>query len=152
MPRTEFSREVVVAASPKECWATVTDVPRLVEWVSIVEQAQEVEHLTRYTAVLADRIGPFKLRADLDITVDDVDEPHRVHVRAAGEDRSVNSRLAVDAVLEIEPSDAGTQLRAHGQYEVTGRVAAMGGGTINKKASRILDDFFGSAAHDLGTP
>lgn len=151
MPRTEFSREVVVAASPEQCWAAVTDVPRLVEWISIVDQAREVEHLARYTAVLADRIGPFKLRADLDITVAEVEEPHRVHARAAGEDRSVGSRLAVDAVLEIEPGDAGTRLRAHGRYEVTGRVAAMGGGTIGKKADRVLDDFFGNAAHDLGT-
>lgn len=152
MPRTEFSREVVVAASPEQCWTTVTDVPRLVDWVSIVEQAEEVEHLAKYTAVLADRIGPFKLRADLDITVDDVEEQRRIHVRAAGEDRSVNSRLAVDAVLEIEPGDADTRLRAYGRYEVTGRVAAMGGGTINKKATHILDDFFGSAAEELGTP
>lgn len=150
MPRTEFSREVAVSASPEKCWATVTDVPCLVEWVSIVEQAQEIEHLAKYTAVLTDRIGPFKLRTDLDITVDEVDEPRRVRVRAVGEDRSVGSRLAVDAVLEIESGDAGTWLRAHGRYEVTGRVAAMGGGTINKKATRILDDFFGHAQRDLG--
>lgn len=151
MPRTEFSREVAVASSPERCWATVTDVPRLVEWVGIVEHAREITHLSRYSAVLADRIGPFRLRADLDIDVDDVEEPHRIHVVAAGEDRSVGSRLTVDAALQLEGDDTSTRLRAHGRYEVTGRVAAMGGGTINKKATRILDEFFANAVCELGT-
>ncbi|MQA76748.1 MAG: hypothetical protein GEU88_21055, partial [Solirubrobacterales bacterium] len=126
--------------------------PRLVDWISIVDDAQEIERLARYTAVLMDRIGPFKLRADLDITVDEVREPHRIHVRAAGEDRQVGSRLVVDAVLEIEPDASGAHVRAGGTYEVTGRVAAMGGGTIRKKAERILDNFFGNAERELGKP
>jgi carbon monoxide dehydrogenase subunit G len=37
-----------------------------------------------------------------------------------------------------------------GVYEVTGKVASMGSGTINKKAQKILDEFFGAASEDLG--
>jgi hypothetical protein len=89
MPRTEFSREAVVASSPERCWKTVTDVPPLDEWVGVVEHAREITHVSRYSAMLADRIGPFRLGADIDI---DVDEPHRIHVVASGEDLSVDSR------------------------------------------------------------
>jgi carbon monoxide dehydrogenase subunit G len=153
MPRSEFGRQLQVAAPPDRCWAVLTDVPQLVEWVSIVEGATEIDPLARYRAVLADRLGPFKLRADIDITLHDVVAGRHVTVRAEGEDRHVGSRLAVDATLGLEPGDwGGTTVRVAGVYEVTGRVAAMGSGTINKKAERIVDEFFTRAAEELGRP
>ena len=63
MPRSEFRRELTVLASPDQSWKTLTDVPLLVSWVTIVEDAIELEPLGRYSAVLMDRLGPFKLRA-----------------------------------------------------------------------------------------
>lgn len=151
MPRTTFSRELEVPAPAADCWRTLTDVPRLVDWVSIVEGAKELEPLSRYTAVLMDRVGPFRLRADLDVTVSEVRPPSRIRVSAAGEDRQVASRLSVDALLTLaDRGAAGTLLAVTGVYEVTGRVAALGSGTINKKAERVLDDFFATAARELG--
>lgn len=153
MPRNEFDRVLPVTASPERCWTVLTDVPRLVEWVSILEKAEEIDRLAHYTAVLADRLGPFKLRADMHITLHDVAEGRHVAVHAEGEDRQVGSRLAVDATLDLEPDDGtGTTVRVAGVYEVTGRVAAMGSGTITKKAQRILDEFFTRAAEELGRP
>lgn len=152
MPRNEFDRELPVSASPDRCWATLTDVPVLVEWMSILEDAREIEPLARYTAVLLDRLGPFKLRADLDIVLSDVEVERHVAVRAEGEDRQVGSRLVVDATVDLTPSPAGTLVRIAGVYEVTGRVAAMGSGTITKKADKILDEFFTRAEQALGAP
>jgi carbon monoxide dehydrogenase subunit G len=146
-----FERDLTVASDPKTCWAVLTDVPRLVSWVSIVQDAQEVSHLERYTAVLMDRLGPFKLRADLDITVDDVRENEHVHVKAAGEDRQVSSRIGVDAVLRLSETDGGgTTIAVTGSYEVVGRVATLGAGMIRQKAAKILDEFFTHAAAELG--
>lgn len=151
MPRSEFHREMPVQASPEEAWAALTDVPRLVGWVSVVEDAREVEPLATYTAVLMDRLGPFKLRADLDIALSDVVPGSSLHVRAAGEDRHVGSRLTVEADLRIDPeSTGGSTVVVDGVYEVTGKVASMGPGTINKKAEKIMGDFFGAAGAALG--
>ena len=151
MPRSEFSRELSVSADPASCWATLIDVPVLVSWVSVLEDTQEIESLAKYTAVLLDRLGPFKLRADLDITLSEVDVEKHVTVHAEGEDRQVGSRLVVDAAMDLEPSGTGgTKVRIAGAYEVSGRVASMGGGTINKKAEKILDEFFAKAGEALG--
>ena len=151
MPSMTFERDLTVASDPKTCWAVLTDVPRLVSWVSIVQDAQEIAHLERYTAVLMDRLGPFKLRADLDISVDDVRENENVHVKAAGEDRQVSSRIGVDAVLRLsETDDGGTSIAVTGSYEVVGRVATLGAGMIRQKAAKILDEFFKHAAAELG--
>jgi carbon monoxide dehydrogenase subunit G len=152
VPRSEFRRELTVLASPEESWKTLTDVPLLVSWVSIVEDATELEPLGRYTAVLMDRLGPFKLRADLDIVVTALDTGRSISFRASGEDRQVGSRLVIEATMQVEPdAAAGTVARFDGFYEVTGRVASMGSGTINKKADKIMSEFFAAAESALGT-
>lgn len=152
MPRSEFGRELTVSAAPAQAWATLIDVPVLVSWISVLEQAEELAHLEKYSAVLLDRLGPFKLRADLAITLSDVRTEEHVTVHAEGEDRQVGSRLVVDATLDLAPSDdGGTAVRVAGVYEVTGKVAAMGGGTINKKAEKIIGEFFANAEKVLGT-
>lgn len=151
MPRSEFQRQLSVSSGPEESWQALTDVSRLVGWTSIVEDAREVEPLAAYTAVLMDRLGPFKLRADIDIALSDVDPGRSLRVKASGEDRQVGSRLTVEADLSIEPREpAGTVISVAGVYEVTGRVAKMGPGSINKKAKTIMDEFFASAGAALG--
>lgn len=151
MPAIEFDRSQVVAADPQQCWKIYTDVPKLVTWVSVLDDAKEIAHLASYTAVLADRLGPFKLKADLDITVSDVVPGEHIRVRAEGEDRQVASRIKIDAVLTLAPEDGGTLVRANGSYEVVGKVATMGASHIVKKANKILDDFFGHSVEELGS-
>jgi carbon monoxide dehydrogenase subunit G len=151
VPRSEFRRELTVLASPEESWKSLTDVPLLVSWVGIVEDAEEIEPLGRYSAVLMDRLGPFKLRADLDIVVTALTPGRSISFRASGEDRQVGSRLVIEATMDIEPREPeGTTARFQGFYEVTGRVASMGSGTINKKADKIMGEFFSAAESALG--
>lgn len=152
MPTSTFSRDLSVAREPAECWSVLTDVPRLVTWVSIVDDAKELVPLERYTAVLMDRLGPFKLRAELAIDVGEVEVARHLRVRAAGEDRQVSSRIGVDATMDIEPAaeEGGARVAIAGTYEVVGRVATLGTGTIRKKADTILNEFFGHAAAELG--
>lgn len=151
MPSMTFNRELSVSSDVKTCWEVLTDVPRLVEWVSIVDDAQEIAPLEKYTAVLMDRLGPFKLRADLDIVVSEVDIGKRIRVHASGEDRQVSSRIGIDAVLTLDELDGGgARVHVDGSYEVIGRVATLGAGMIRQKAAKILDEFFGRAAAELG--
>lgn len=151
LPRSEFHRVLSVSSAPDESWTTLTDVPKLMGWISIIEDVTELEPLARYTAVLMDRLGPFKLRADLDITVSDVKAGQSLVVHAVGEDRQVGSRLAIDATLLVEPHDLGATITIDGVYEVTGKVAKMGPGTINKKAENIMNEFFAAAESELGS-
>lgn len=153
MPSMTFERDLLVRSDPDKCWAVVTDVPRLVSWVTILDQAEELTPLDRYRAVLMDRMGPFRLRADLDIAVSEVEVARHIRVRANGEDRQVASRIGVDATLTLEPQEGEqTRIRAAGSYEVVGRVASLGSGMIKQKAAKIIDEFFAHAAAELGGP
>lgn len=155
MALEKFTRSVEVAADRTHSWSVLTDVARLGSWVGVLQEVTEVSRLERYRAVLQDRVGPFRLRADLAVSVT-VEEPgRRVAVSATGRDRAVDSKITVSAVLELAdvPGAAGagdgTSIVVDGTYQVTGRVAAMGGGIIHKKAGRILDEFFTSVETTL---
>ena len=149
MATQDFAQTFSVGRSAAECWAVLTDVSRVATWVSVVGAVTEHEHLTRYTTLLEDRLGPFRLRADLEVTVPSFVENTSIVVRADGEDRQVGSRITVDATLALEPQDTGCVVDITGRYEVTGRVATMGASTIRKKADTILGEFMEAAKRDL---
>jgi carbon monoxide dehydrogenase subunit G len=148
----QFARELVVPADPGRCWEVLTDVRRLASWVTIAHDAVELERLARYTAVLQDKLGPFKLRAPLDIQVEVLEDGRRVRMQASGKDAQVNSQISVDAILELRPTgEGGTAVSTAGSYQVVGRVATMGGGVIRKKAEKILEEFFTNAESELAS-
>ncbi len=139
-----------MGSSGDQCWGVLTDVDRISGWISVVGDVREVEHLARYSAVLADRMGPFTLKADLDVLVTDLESPRSITIRADGEDRQVGSRITVDATLSIDPTGDGSVVNIRGDYEVTGRIATMGSSTIRQKATKLLEEFAEAARHDLG--
>jgi carbon monoxide dehydrogenase subunit G len=150
VPSVHFEREIAVAADTAMCWRVLTDLPTLVSWMSIVDDAKEIDPLKHYTALLADRVGPFTLRADLDIVLTDMTEGQQVRVTASGEDRQVSSRIGVDAYLRLAANDSGCTVSVDGTYEVSGKVATMGAGTIRKKADKVMNEFFAGAESALG--
>jgi len=147
--RQEFQETVRLAASRPAVWTTVSDIPTVLSWISIVGAAETVEPGERYTALLEDRMGPFKLRADLDIGVGERVEAALLRAHADGEDRQIGSRLTIEVTLALSDDGEGTAVDVHGAYEVTGRPASLGASSIRKKASKVLSEFFASAERAL---
>jgi carbon monoxide dehydrogenase subunit G len=145
----DFAKTIRLDATTDAVWQAINDVRRVASWLSIVREVRDVEPPRRYTALLEDRIGPFAMRADLDLTLE-TSEGRRMRVTASGEDRQVASRIAATIELALQPDDGGTSLEAKGRYEVTGKVATLGAGAIRKKGDRILEEFFASASSELG--
>jgi carbon monoxide dehydrogenase subunit G len=152
MATNSFSRTLATTSDAETCWTALTDVRRVAGWVTVIGDVVELEPLAKYTAVLRDKVGPFKLRADLAIDVPEVDAPHRIHITAAGEDRQVASRIAIDATLEIKNARTdGAEVDVNGSYSVSGRVASLGSSQVKRKADKILEEFFTQAGQELGT-
>jgi len=146
--RQEFHETLTVARPPEAVWDVVSRIPTVLSWISIVEQVEETAP-DRYRVVLADRLGPFKLRADIEVGVTERVEPRSIRAHGDGEDRQIGSRLIVDVALEVAALPEGSQLDVSGSYEVTGRPAALGAGSIRKKAATILAQFFAAADASL---
>jgi carbon monoxide dehydrogenase subunit G len=143
----DFAKTIRLDASPDAVWQAVNDVHRVASWLSIVREVRDVDPPRRYAALLEDRVGPFAMRADLDLTVER--DGRRMHVTAAGEDRQVASRIAATIELTVENDSSGTALAVNGRYEVTGKVATLGAGAIRKKGDHILQEFFENATVEL---
>jgi carbon monoxide dehydrogenase subunit G len=141
----EFHETIQLAAAPDAVWATVSDIPTVLSWISIVEAVETVEPDERFRVVLADKLGPFKLRADVDVVVGEREVGTSIRARGDGEDRQIGSRLVIEVALALQEEAGATQLDVSGSYEVTGRPAALGAGAIRKKAANILAEFFASA-------
>ena len=146
----EFDRTIEVNAQPTQIWDRILELDCIAGWVNIIRDVEELEHLATYTAVLTDSLGPFKMSADLDITVTEQQHPVLISLTADGEDRQVGSRIWVEAFLELEPKEVGARLRFHGEYEVTGRVATLGASMIRTKATAMLDKFEAGARKEFG--
>lgn len=128
----------------------MTDVHRVADWVEVVGDVDELEYLSRYRATLTDRLGPFRLSADLDVEVVEADAERLIRFVADGEDRQVASRILIEAQLGLAAGDPGTTVSVEGKYEVTGRVATLGASMIKSKGEKILDQFFTAAENELG--
>ena len=149
MPSDKFDRSLRVSRPPAECWAVLTDVQTVAGWVDVVTSVEEVAPMEQYAAVLTDSFGPFNLYADIKVDVVDVDEGQSLHFKASGKDRQVNASITVDATLDLAEDEGGTLVHAYGSWHVIGTVATMGGGTIRKKADKIVDEFFVAAEDAL---
>jgi carbon monoxide dehydrogenase subunit G len=145
----DFAKTILLDANPDAVWDALVDVHRVGSWLSIVREVRDLDPPRHYRALLEDRLGPFAMRADLDLTVE-THAGRRLLVSAAGEDRQVASRIAATIELAIESEGAGTSLAVTGRYEVTGRVATLGAGAIRKKGDRILHEFFENVGKELG--
>ncbi|MGH3504047.1 MAG: CoxG family protein [Nocardioidaceae bacterium] len=151
MASFQFERELEVSAPQDEVWHKITDVQRVVGWISVCRDARELAPLERYSAVLEDRLGMFSLRADLDIVVSEVERASRLRARAEGQDRQVGSRIVIDGLVELRPRGDGSQVRVSGAYEVTGRVATLGASSIRHKGDKVLGEFFDNVGRELSS-
>lgn len=145
----DFTKTIELRAAPAAVWDAMLDVRRVASWLSIVRDVRDVEPPRRYTALLEDRLGPFAMRADLDVNVETTAD-RAMHVAAAGEDRQVASRIAATIDLALEPRGQGTVVTVNGRYEITGRIATLGSGAIRKKGDKILEEFFTNLGRELG--
>jgi carbon monoxide dehydrogenase subunit G len=149
MTSGSFERHIETTRPADACWAILTDVDRMAGWVGIVGQVKTLSPLEAYEATLEDRLGPFRLRADLDVRVTESEPPRKIRFVATGEDRHVGSRLSVTAGMHVESDARKTVVRIDGTYSVEGRVATLGAPMIRRKADAILEEFTSSAQREL---
>jgi carbon monoxide dehydrogenase subunit G len=114
----------------------------------VLHDASTIEELSHYRAVMQDKVGMFKLRADLDIRVTEKAEGQRIVVHAEGEDRQVGSRIVIDATVTMSPGESATGVTVAGRYGISGSAATLGSSTIRRKGDKIVQEFFTNLGKD----
>lgn len=146
-----FHMDVALPAAPEAIWPIFFDVGRIAGLIPGCEQVEEVETLALYSAVMRQKIGPFKLEVPASIRVEEMQAPLRVRAHATGRDKFTGTTLDVllDVVLErTEPS--GTRLTVDTTMQVAGRLASLGYPVVKKKAEEIFVEFEKRLRAELG--
>jgi len=137
-----FNMDMEMPAHPETIWPLFFDVARVATLIPGCEQVEECEPLKRYTAVMKQKIGVFRMVAPSEVTVEEMVAPSRVRARAKGRDKLTGTTMDVllDVSLELTESN-GTRLRIDASMEIAGRLAQLGFSVVKKKADELFVEF-----------
>jgi carbon monoxide dehydrogenase subunit G len=134
--------QIAVPAGQDQVWDFVWQTERLAACLPGCTEVETVTPGQAYRAVVQDRIGPYRIEADLDITVEEVEPPDRIRLRALGKDRRLGATQRVALEIRLRPvSPHETSLDATGEVEVLGKIASLGQFAIKRKLNDILKQF-----------
>jgi uncharacterized protein len=135
------TKDIVVGRPPEQVWSFLWDVERVARCLPGCEDARTLVPQQRYAAVVAERVGPFKVRFPLEIEVLEIDEGRRLKAQATGRDSAVGSTLRTTIELRLEPRPGGSVIHIVSEAAVLGRLGTLGHGMIERKADQIMEGF-----------
>ncbi|MSP96240.1 MAG: hypothetical protein EXR29_03240 [Betaproteobacteria bacterium] len=143
--------DLTLCASRDSIWPIFFDVARIARLIPGCEQVEEKEPLALYTAVMKQKIGPFKLEVPTEVRVEDIQAPERVRSRARGRDKFTGTTLDVLLEVVLAPAENnGTRLTVDATLLVAGRLAALGYPVVKKKTEEIFVEFEQRLRAELG--
>ena len=145
-------REVTIAAPPQRVWDFLWDVPRLAACIPGAKDVRTVEDGKRYTAVVSEKVGPFRVSFPLQIDVLEVEAPTRLRARAGGRDAAVDGIVKVELDVSLAPAAGGTVLHLVADINVLGKLGTLGHSVIVRKGADIVDRFAAAVRAQLEAP
>jgi carbon monoxide dehydrogenase subunit G len=144
----DFRIDSVVAATPAQLWTIFFDIQRIARLIPGCENVEEKSALKDYTAVMKQKIGPFKFEMQTEIQVEKLVAEKCVQLRATGRDKFTGTTIAV--LLDVNMESQGVpsaveaprcRLDVAATMQVGGRLASLGFGVIKKKSEELFAEF-----------
>jgi carbon monoxide dehydrogenase subunit G len=147
-----FRIDAVLPAAAEKIWLVFFDVRRIALLIPGCENVEETAPLAAYSAVMKQKIGPFRIDVPTRIVVEEREEPRRVKVRATGRDRITGTTLDVSLAVALEAvPEGGTRLGVDSTMQVAGRLASLGYPVVKKKAEELFAEFEKRLRAELGS-
>ena len=137
----KVEREILIGAPREAVWAFLWDVPRLAACIPGARDVRAVEEKKRYTALVGDKVGPFKVEFPLEIEVLEAQAPEHLRARAGGRDGKVDGLVRVQLDLALADAGEGTSLRLAADISVLGKLGTLGHSVIVRKGNDIVARF-----------
>jgi carbon monoxide dehydrogenase subunit G len=137
----KVEREIRIGAPRTKVWEFLWDVPRLAACIPGATDVRAIEDGKRYAAVVADKVGPFRVKFPLEIEVLESRAPEHLHARAGGRDTAVDGLVKVDLDVVLTDLEEGTGFRLAADIAVLGKLGTLGHSVIVRRGNDIVDRF-----------
>lgn len=141
----EFRIDAVLPATSAQLWAIFFDVQRVATLIPGCENVTEVEPLKEFSAVMKQKIGPFKLEVPTRIVIESHTIERQVILVAAGSDKltgtTIDVRLKVDLEEQRGANGAECRLAVEATMQVAGRLASLGYPIVKKRSEELFAEF-----------
>ena len=145
----QFEKEVEIQAPREKVWNFIWDVDRFISCVPGCQEAKTVEAGKRYSAIMVERVGPFKVEFPTTIEVLERAELSHIKARASGADNKIGSRMKLELDVRLREQGEQTVLAFVAVVDILGKLAALGHGIIKRKADQVLNEFADAVKHRL---
>jgi len=137
----QFQKEVEILAPREKVWQFIWDVDRFIACVPGCKDAKTLEEGKRYSAIMTEKVGPFKVEFPTTIEVLEREELTRIKAQASGADNKIGSRMKIELDVNLRSEGDRTVLGFIAGVDILGKLAALGHGIIKRKADQVLDEF-----------
>lgn len=130
-----------VAAPREKVWRFITDPDEMGPCIPGCESI-EVTGPDTYTAFVKLKVGPIKVRFNLEVEVTEEVAPELVKSVTRGEEGSRASIVSSQNTLRLsDADDGGTQIYYGSEVAISGRLGKYGHGVMKKIAAKLGDKF-----------
>ncbi|MBI2347574.1 MAG: hypothetical protein HYV05_02850 [Deltaproteobacteria bacterium] len=136
-----FEKEIEIQNSRERVWQFLWDVDRFITCLPGCREAATVEAGKIYTAMMVEKVGPFRVEFPMRIEVLESQELSSIRAQAAGSDNRVGSRLKVELDVRLKGDGAKTLLSLGVSVDILGKLATLGHSIIKRKADQVMEEF-----------
>jgi len=155
-----LNRTLLLEANQQEAWCLLRDTKRLAGLMPGVEGIASENGtasgtggaIEKHVADVAEKVGPFRLKLKLAVTILRAEEPSLIEAELSGADARNENRLSGTLRAELKERGAATTLLSmEAAVEVIGKLAALGSAPIRKKADELFEQFIQRLKGELQT-
>lgn len=141
----DFRIDALLPATASQLWAIFFDVKRVATLIPGCENVVEEEALKTFSAVMRQKIGPFKLEVPTRIDIETYEIERQVALKAVGTDKATGTTIDVRMVVNLEEQrddgQALCKLDVGASMQVAGRLASLGYPIVRKRSEQLFREF-----------
>ena len=132
-----------LATTAGEAWRLLRDTERLAALVPGVEGVVRVEDSAQeaYRVQVTEKVGPFKVTMNLEVTLTEVVDLSLVSATVKGGDSRGLSRATGPIRVELGPAPAGTSMTLKVNVEILGKLATLVAPVIRRRVAELFKEF-----------
>jgi carbon monoxide dehydrogenase subunit G len=141
----DFRIDATLPASAAQLWEIFFDVQRVARLIPGCENVTEVEPLKEFSALMKQKIGPFKLEVPTKIVLGAYTLERVVELGATGRDKFTGTTIDLRMKVNLEERGANgiveCILGIDAEMQIAGRLAALGYPVVKKRSEELFHEF-----------